>query len=144
MTRWQKIILWIAMLRPRPTSSRPLEQDILLSYGFDPIENGHNRTTATSSHVVSTSSHAGGRPQQGARPSSPSPSGDELPEMSKTHTRPSSSRDDLRDDLEPTFGQCTACGSVEVALVHPTGTRDLTDIGESPTYPTGHGCEVCA
>lgn len=43
----------------------------------------------------------------------------------------------------PTFGLCTSCGSVEVALDHPTGTRDLSGIGESASYPTGYGCEVC-
>lgn len=42
-----------------------------------------------------------------------------------------------------TYGACTACGAVEVALDRVTGTRDYSDIGESPTYPTGHGCEVC-
>ncbi|AER14085.1 hypothetical protein SEA_GIGIOUIOUI_39 [Mycobacterium phage GigiOuiOui] len=30
------------------------------------------------------------------------------------------------------YGMCTACGSVEVALMQPTGS-----------YPTGHGCEMC-
>lgn len=44
----------------------------------------------------------------------------------------------------PTHGMCTACGSVEVALVNATGARDLSHIGESPEYPTGHGCEVCS
>lgn len=44
----------------------------------------------------------------------------------------------------PSYGLCTACGSVEVLLVKPTGTRDLSRIGESPEYPTGYGCEVCA
>jgi hypothetical protein len=39
---------------------------------------------------------------------------------------------------------CLACGSVEVALDTVTGTRDLTNIGESPEYPVGHGCEVCS
>jgi hypothetical protein len=42
------------------------------------------------------------------------------------------------------YGLCTSCGSVEVALVKPTGTRDLSRIGESAGYPTGYGCEVCA
>lgn len=45
---------------------------------------------------------------------------------------------------QPTHGMCTACGSVEVALNKATGTRDLSSIGESSTYPTGYGCEVCA
>lgn len=44
----------------------------------------------------------------------------------------------------PTYGMCTSCGSVEVELVEATGTRDLSGIGESASYPTGHGCEVCA
>lgn len=43
-----------------------------------------------------------------------------------------------------THGLCTACGSIEVALVKVTGTRDLSGIGESAEYPTGYGCEVCA
>lgn len=46
--------------------------------------------------------------------------------------------------LDVTYGMCIACGSVEVALVKATGTRDLSDIGESATYPTGYGCEVCS
>lgn len=45
---------------------------------------------------------------------------------------------------EPTYGMCTACGSVEVALNAPHGTRDLSYMGESPRYPVGYGCEVCA
>lgn len=44
----------------------------------------------------------------------------------------------------PVYGMCTACGSVEVELRHATGTRDLSDIGESAAYPTGYGCEVCS
>lgn len=44
----------------------------------------------------------------------------------------------------PVYGMCTACGSVEVALVKKTGTRDLSDIGESAHYPTGYGCEACS
>lgn len=43
-----------------------------------------------------------------------------------------------------TYGMCTACGSVEVALNQVTGTRDLSSIGESADYPTGFGCEVCS
>lgn len=43
-----------------------------------------------------------------------------------------------------TIGLCTGCGSVEVELVKATRTRDLSAIGESATYPTGYGCEVCA
>lgn len=42
------------------------------------------------------------------------------------------------------YGLCTACGSVEVALVEATGTRDLSAIGEHHAYPTGYGCELCA
>jgi hypothetical protein len=45
---------------------------------------------------------------------------------------------------EPTYGMCTACGSVEVALDAVTGFRDLSHIGESSRYPTGYGCEVCS
>lgn len=45
---------------------------------------------------------------------------------------------------EPTYGMCTACGAVEVALVKPSGTRDLSAIGEHAAYPTGYGCEGCA
>lgn len=44
----------------------------------------------------------------------------------------------------PSYGACTACGSVEVALVRTTGARDMSGIGESDSYPTGYGCEVCA
>jgi Fe-S cluster biogenesis protein NfuA len=43
-----------------------------------------------------------------------------------------------------TYGMCTGCGSVEVALRNITGTRDLSAIGESAEYPIGYGCEVCA
>ena len=42
------------------------------------------------------------------------------------------------------YGLCTGCGAVEVALVKATGMRDLSGIGESATYPTGYGCEVCS
>lgn len=42
-----------------------------------------------------------------------------------------------------TYGACTACGAIEVALHRQMGTRDLSAIGESATYPTGHGCELC-
>ena len=45
---------------------------------------------------------------------------------------------------DPTYGMCLHCGAVEVELVKATGTRDLSDIGESDAYPTGYGCEVCA
>jgi hypothetical protein len=45
---------------------------------------------------------------------------------------------------EPTYGMCTACGSVEVELRRVTGTRDLSYMGESATYPVGYGCEVCS
>jgi hypothetical protein len=45
---------------------------------------------------------------------------------------------------EPVYGLCTHCGAVEVKLNHPTGTRDLSSMGESATYPTGYGCEVCS
>lgn len=43
-----------------------------------------------------------------------------------------------------TYGMCLACGAVEVALNRATGSRDLSDIGESDQYPTGYGCEVCS
>lgn len=42
------------------------------------------------------------------------------------------------------YGQCTHCGAVEVELTNPSGTRDLSDIGESAKYPVGYGCEVCS
>lgn len=45
---------------------------------------------------------------------------------------------------EPVYGLCTACRSVEVRLNNATGTRDLSNIGESASYPTGYGCEVCS
>ena len=44
---------------------------------------------------------------------------------------------------KPVYGMCLACGSVEVRLNRATGTRDLSDMGEHPEYPTGYGCEVC-
>lgn len=49
-----------------------------------------------------------------------------------------------QDAIEPTYGFCTACASVEVALVEVTGTRNFSSIGESDRYPTGYGCEMCA
>lgn len=45
---------------------------------------------------------------------------------------------------ESTYGMCTACGAVEVALLKATGTRDLSAIGEHHAYPTGYGCELCS
>lgn len=44
----------------------------------------------------------------------------------------------------PVYGQCTACGSVEVELNSVKGTRDFSAIGESDKYPIGYGCEVCS
>ncbi|AZS07529.1 hypothetical protein PBI_DUKE13_193 [Mycobacterium phage Duke13] len=46
-------------------------------------------------------------------------------------------------NTDATYGMCTACGSIEVALKRATGTRDLSHMGESSSYPTGYGCEVC-
>src|SRR5690242_11295777 len=37
--------------------------------------------------------------------------------------------------LEPVYGMCTACGSVEVQLVRATGRRDLSHMGEAADYP---------
>lgn len=45
---------------------------------------------------------------------------------------------------EPVSGLCLSCGAVEVYLNRATGTRNLSGMGESANYPTGHGCEVCA
>jgi hypothetical protein len=42
------------------------------------------------------------------------------------------------------YGQCTACGALEVALNEVSHYRDLSAIGESPAYPFGYGCELCA
>ena len=42
------------------------------------------------------------------------------------------------------YGLCTACRSVEVALIEQAGTRDLSSIGEHPEYPIGYGCELCS
>ena len=42
------------------------------------------------------------------------------------------------------YGLCLACGSIEVELDHVDGIRDFSHIGESPVYPIGYGCEVCA
>jgi hypothetical protein len=50
----------------------------------------------------------------------------------------------LTNNIRPVYGMCTACGSVEVELMSATGQRDLSHMGESPNYPTGYGCEVCA
>jgi len=47
-------------------------------------------------------------------------------------------------DAPIVYGMCTACGSVEVALDKPTGTRNLSHIGESANYPVGYGCVVCS
>ena len=44
----------------------------------------------------------------------------------------------------PTFGMCTHCGAIEVALIEATGTRDFSSIGEAANYPTGYGCEACS
>lgn len=44
---------------------------------------------------------------------------------------------------EIVYGLCTHCGAVEVRLNRPSGTRDLSHIGESSEYPVGYGCEVC-
>jgi hypothetical protein len=49
-----------------------------------------------------------------------------------------------REVLSGTYGACTGCGAIEANLVKPTGTRDLSRIGESEAYPTGYGCEFCA
>lgn len=43
-----------------------------------------------------------------------------------------------------TYGMCTACGAIEVALLGATGSRDYSEIGESSQYPTGYGCEMCS
>jgi hypothetical protein len=45
---------------------------------------------------------------------------------------------------DDSYGMCGCCGAFEVRLMKVTGTRDLSDIGESASYPTGYGCEVCA
>jgi len=42
-----------------------------------------------------------------------------------------------------TYGMCTGCGAVEVALTRVTGYRDLSSNGGHPAYPTGRGCELC-
>lgn len=42
---------------------------------------------------------------------------------------------------KPTYGKCTACGAVEVALNRPHGTVAIE--GESDHYPVGYGCELC-
>lgn len=45
----------------------------------------------------------------------------------------------------PIIGQCSACGSIEVHLVgNVLRTMDLSTMGESPRYPVGYGCELCA
>lgn len=48
-------------------------------------------------------------------------------------------------NAEPVYGKCLHCGSVETALIFGVrGHLDLSDIGESPEYPYGYGCELCA
>lgn len=46
--------------------------------------------------------------------------------------------------MSDVYGQCTACGAIETALIRVDGYRDLTAIGEHPRYPVGHGCELCS
>lgn len=46
--------------------------------------------------------------------------------------------------ITATYGKCTRCGSIEVALDEATGTTDFSYIGESAKYPTGYGCELCS
>ena len=48
------------------------------------------------------------------------------------------------DESPITYGMCLSCRSIEVALNQVIGTRDFSNIGESPVYPVGYGCEVCA
>lgn len=50
----------------------------------------------------------------------------------------------MNESTEQVYGMCTHCGAVEVLLMQPYGFRDLSSIGESPDYPVGYGCEVCA
>ena len=65
--------------------------------------------------------------------------------MSTREDREWDAYQDAHEVIRPdVYGMCTGCGSVEVRLRNPTGTRDLSGIGESATYPTGYGCEVCA
>jgi hypothetical protein len=52
--------------------------------------------------------------------------------------------DDQTEPLSGTYGSCSGCGAIEANLVKPTGTRDLSAIGEHHAYPTGYGCEFCA
>lgn len=49
-----------------------------------------------------------------------------------------------RGQSDPVHGKCRACGAVETRLDHPDGTVDLSDIGESATYPSDYGCELCS
>lgn len=50
----------------------------------------------------------------------------------------------MSDRPEPTYGHCTRCGAVEVALDQVDGWEDLSHIGEGYRYPYGYGCEVCS
>lgn len=75
-------------------------------------------------------------------PPSPLPTGG-THSTSPSRVCPATVSPDPHDDT-PTYGLCTACGSVEVALTNPTATRDLSAIGEHYAYPTGYGCEVCS
>lgn len=47
------------------------------------------------------------------------------------------------DGIPTTYGNCTRCGCIEVALMKVKGYQDLSSIGEAPDYPYGYGCEVC-
>lgn len=49
----------------------------------------------------------------------------------------------MTEQSQPTWGLCTRCGGLEVALTKATGIRDFSRIGESAEYPTGYGCELC-
>jgi membrane protease subunit (stomatin/prohibitin family) len=44
----------------------------------------------------------------------------------------------------PAYGACLNCGCIEVRLVTVIGYRDLSDMGESSTYPVGDTCEMCS
>lgn len=99
MTQMQKILRPKRVTRPRPTSSQPLGPKILRRDDVTRPEHPQNRTTATSSHLVPTSSLNRGRPQDDLVPDPALlTERDEVAETSWPHTAPRH-RDELGDDL---------------------------------------------
>lgn len=52
---------------------------------------------------------------------------------------------EAEEETPKVYGQCLHCGAIEVELVNGVAcTKDLSYMGESPVYPFGYGCELCA